>query len=563
MKYIKKVLLIFIFFICIFTLKVYAKDITIVIDPGHGGIDAGSINKKAGIIEKDVNLKISRYLKQYLEEYANVKVIMTHNGFDSGKLELIDRAMVARNNNADLLICIHCNATDTSSTLNGAEAFVTANKSLPKYNQECTNLANKILDNISKLGIRKIGIKTRLSTQSDEVYSDGTRGDYYGIIRYSMKGVVDGPGANIQNGEGIPAILVEHCYIQNGDEKYINNENGIKNLAKADCNALVEYYGLRLKSKVVSGITLNETTSELALSDSKNLVATIYPNTAEDKKVIWSSSNESIAKVDNGKVTGISEGEATITAKTNDGGFVATCKVLVKNLDIEIGNEKIYLLKNDKKQLSYHVTPYLPTGVSVKFKVQDNNIAEIDNNDLITSKNIGITLLEVEFLNEKKEKISSNNIEIDVKNLEEGEYFQIQNYKEEKSIITKINPQTIKTEFLKNFLSSDNLEFEIIENKDVIGTETRVILKRKSEIEEESGEILKDLICIIYGDVNSDGKISTMDYTLIKNHIMDVKKITEYSIKEAADVNGDGRVSTLDYTLIKNHIMDVKKITAR
>ena len=383
MKYIKKILFIFIFFICIFTLKVYAKDITIVIDPGHGGIDAGSINKKAGIIEKDVNLKISKYLKQYLEEYANVKVIMTHNGFNSGKFELIDRALVARNNKADLLICVHCNATDTSSTLNGAEAFVTANKSLPKYNQECTNLANKILDNISKLGIRKIGVKTRLSTQSDEVYSDGTRGDYYGIIRYSMKGVVEGPGANIQNGEGIPAILVEHCYIQNGDEKYINNENGIKNLAKADCNAIVQYYGLRLKTKVVSGITLDKTNLEIVKGDTLSLNATISPNTAEDKKVIWSSSNEIIVKVDNGKVTGINEGEATITAKTNDGGFVATCKVIVKKLSINIGSDKFYALKGDETKLIYVVDPYLPDGDSVKLKIENNDVAEINSEDVV------------------------------------------------------------------------------------------------------------------------------------------------------------------------------------
>ena len=63
------------------------------------------------------------------------------------------------------------------------------------------------------------------------------------------------------------------------------------------------------------------------------------------------------------------------------------------------------------------------------------------------------------------------------------------------------------------------------------------------------------------GDTNGDGKTSSLDYTLIKNHIMDVKKITDASKKLGADANGDGKISALDYTVIKNHIMDVKKIS--
>ena len=51
-----------------------------------------------------------------------------------------------------------------------------------------------------------------------------------------------------------------------------------------------------------------------------------------------------------------------------------------------------------------------------------------------------------------------------------------------------------------------------------------------------------------------------MDYTLIKNHIMDVKKITDINMKLTADINGDNKISAMDYTLIKNDIMDVKKL---
>ena len=79
-------------------------------------------------------------------------------------------------------------------------------------------------------------------------------------------------------------------------------------------------------------------------------------------------------------------------------------------------------------------------------------------------------------------------------------------------------------------------------------------LKIKTDREE------KTYTLIIYGDVNGDGKIAATDYVLIKNHIMDVKKLNDFE-KLCADVNRDNKVLATDYVAIKNHIMDVKKIT--
>ena len=299
------------------------------------GQDVGAINNKAGIIERDVNLKIANYLKQYLSEYAGIDVLMTHNGFSTGTYELIDRAIWTRNNNADLIVSLHCNSS-TSGKMTGTEAYVTANKSLPKYNEECSKLANLILNNISKLGITNRGVKTRLSGDVEEVYTDGTRGDYYGIIRYAMKGIKDGPGANIQNGEGISAVLIEHCYIQGGDEKYLDSEEDIKKLAKADCDGIVEFYGLRLKSQCVSGVSLNKTNINLTQNKKESLVAMVIPDTAINTNIKWTSNNEKVATVNSkGEITAISPGKAIITATTEDGGYKATCNITVSRISLQ------------------------------------------------------------------------------------------------------------------------------------------------------------------------------------------------------------------------------------
>ena len=79
----------------------------------------------------------------------------------------------------------------------------------------------------------------------------------------------------------------------------------------------------------VTGVSLNESSLTLEVGNTANLTATVIPSEATDKSVTWSTSNPNIATVENGVVTAIAEGEATITVTTVDGGFTATCVVNV------------------------------------------------------------------------------------------------------------------------------------------------------------------------------------------------------------------------------------------
>ena len=89
---------------------------------------------------------------------------------------------------------------------------------------------------------------------------------------------------------------------------------------------------MELKPEKVSveSVTLNTTSLEVEVGQSQTLTATISPSDAENQKVIWSTSNSAVATVSDGVVTGLRAGNATITAKSDDGGKVATCEVIVK-----------------------------------------------------------------------------------------------------------------------------------------------------------------------------------------------------------------------------------------
>ena len=59
------------------------------------------------------------------------------------------------------------------------------------------------------------------------------------------------------------------------------------------------------------------------------------------------------------------------------------------------------------------------------------------------------------------------------------------------------------------------------------------------------------------GDVNGDNKITSMDYVMIKNHILKISSLSGKGAK-AADVNKDGKISSMDYVMIKNHILGIQ-----
>lgn len=81
----------------------------------------------------------------------------------------------------------------------------------------------------------------------------------------------------------------------------------------------------------VEGIEISDPEITITNKESFQLTATVTPDSASDKSVEWSSDNTDVVSVDeNGKITALSAGTATVTATTSDGGYTASCKVTVE-----------------------------------------------------------------------------------------------------------------------------------------------------------------------------------------------------------------------------------------
>lgn len=86
-------------------------------------------------------------------------------------------------------------------------------------------------------------------------------------------------------------------------------------------------------STPVTGITISDKVIEVGVGGSKTLKATVLPDDATDKSVIWTSADEGVATVKDGVVTGVGLGKTTVTATTNDGEKTAECVVKVKPIE--------------------------------------------------------------------------------------------------------------------------------------------------------------------------------------------------------------------------------------
>ena len=213
------------------------RSITVVIDPGRGGDNVGRQVNRSGAVfsEKDINLRLGLLLREELQQYANVNVVMTREG--DINVELEDRVKIASDYNADMLISLHNDTHgDVEAYQDGCLALTTSGVYRPELAQVETELAAYILRELSQLGLTDRGMLIR-EAENGVTYDNGQNADYYAIIRNGV----------IQN---VPSILIEHTCMDNpGDfEKYLSTDDALRSLAKADAKGIANYYGLTEKA---------------------------------------------------------------------------------------------------------------------------------------------------------------------------------------------------------------------------------------------------------------------------------------------------------------------------
>jgi len=145
----------------------------------------------------------------------------------------------------------------------------------------------------------------------------------------------------------------------------------------------------------VSGVTLNKTSLDLKVGEKETLIASVLPTNATNRDVIFSSSKEDVATInEKGEITALKKGNTNIKVTTVDGGYIATCRLRVSDATVpvtgvSISEDSIELNVRETKSLSVTVLPTNASNKNVTFESSNPRIASVDENGVITAHSVG------------------------------------------------------------------------------------------------------------------------------------------------------------------------------
>ena len=185
-------------------------------------------------------------------------------------------------------------------------------------------------------------------------------------------------------------------YVWN-NQKY----NRVDDEFKVSSNTQLDYTPPQLINKIpVNEILIQESLLHLDIGAEFSLTIKINPEDATNKKVIWMSTDESIATVEEGLVKGIKQGICYIRVITEDGGHTASCKINVgecidddpddiKVTGLSVLNSSLDLNINEEGYIIPVITPSYATNKTVTYSSSDDKIATVDKNGMVVGISAG------------------------------------------------------------------------------------------------------------------------------------------------------------------------------
>ena len=229
----------------------------IVIDPGHGGHDTGTIGPN-GLLEKDLVLDVAKRLGKQLERLG-AEVVYTRT--DDTFIPLETRTAIANQEQADLFVSIHANSSDDPDA-RGVETYYLNFSSSPDALEVAARenaVSEKSIHELQDL-VKKIALKEKIE-ESREFAADVQRALHSGLAAKSPgirdRGVKKAPFI-VLIGANMPSILAEVSFVSNpGDERRLETPEYRQKIAESLYRGISKYVsglsGVKVASKIDKG----------------------------------------------------------------------------------------------------------------------------------------------------------------------------------------------------------------------------------------------------------------------------------------------------------------------
>lgn len=229
--------------------------LTIVVDPGHGGTETGAIGP-AGLLEKDATLEIAKRIVATLPRVLSCRTVLTRDS--DLLLPLDDRTSIANHEKADLFLSVHANSSRSASA-QGSETYYLSLEASDKIAQEVAareNASNGVVAGpAEETGNPDLDFVLWDLAQSAHLKESSELAE---AIQVEMNAVTDSANRGIKQapfrvlvGATMPAVLLEVAFISNPEEeKVLKSPDFQQTVADAVARAVARFYGKRLPSAV-------------------------------------------------------------------------------------------------------------------------------------------------------------------------------------------------------------------------------------------------------------------------------------------------------------------------
>ena len=352
-----------------YSAEVRNSEIVVALDPGHDDRHGGATHN--GLVEQDLTLKIANYAKAELETYQGVQVYMTRTTSacpypetDSSGKCIEQRVIAAAKVGAKIYVSIHLNATEKDTTPSGAEVIYPNSNWKSQVGADGKALAQSILDELVKLGLKDRGIYCKDST-INEKYKDGSASDYFSVQIYGKE-------------QGIPGIIVEHAFMTNMSDvnNFLRTEEGLKSLGVADATGIAKFLGLSrettlsLDTRQYNG-TAGDIYQFLAITNNRKETPTVTSSDPTVVSVTMNNANDSRGFLY--EIQGLKPGNAEIMVEHD--GKSATFPVTYQEVDYTLDTKDMEYPVNKIYQFLAKITDKTKGQPTVSSS--DTSVAEV------------------------------------------------------------------------------------------------------------------------------------------------------------------------------------------
>ena len=249
----------------------------------------------------------------------------------------------------------------------------------------------------------------------------------------------------------------------------------------------------------------------------------VVPEGATDKSITFSSSDSKVLEVSSsGKVTGIRSGKATITARANN-GVNAKIEITVYSpvTDILLSTDNVRVQKDSSFKINAEVLPDDADNKNIEYKSENELIAKVDNTGNITGISEGNTKI---IVSAEDGKISKTIEVVVTRKLQEGEIVFDPKLQVNGNEITGLENKNNTVDSLLSKIQTNytveiyNKNGEKISGSNLAGTGSTVKIL-------DNNILIAEYTLIMYGDVNGDGKINSIDLLVLQRHIIEIEKL--------------------------------------